>query len=412
LNLRPYQLRSVEAVRAAWSQGAQRVCLVLPTGAGKTIAAHAIATERTIWLVHRRELVDQAPGRAETIQGLLASGERPDCDLLIADECHHVGSEAAPQWHALAQHYPRILGLTATPERGDGTPLGDLFDSLIVGAHYSELIAGGWILEPRVYRPAEELISGLAAKPEDAWRKHAGDRRGFAFFSRVEQAQKFSALVDGASPIWGDMPEDDRALALARFRAGLVRCLANVQILTEGVDVPEAEVAMLASGCQHAGAYLQRVGRVLRPAAGKAQPVVIDLPGLSWRFGLPTTDREYSLTGRAIRAKTESLRVCQKCGLTYPSAEGACPGCGFLEAPKPARVRIWNVPLEDALAQASTPKEIGQARWRQRATENPAAEMRRLLGIAAQRGYKPGWASMRFKLAVGRWPSRREMGQS
>jgi superfamily II DNA or RNA helicase len=411
MDLRPYQIRSIDAVREAWSQGAQRTCLVLPTGAGKTVTANALATEHTIWLVHRRELADQAPGRAETIQGLLASGRRPDCDLLIADECHHVGSESAPQWHALAQHYPRILGLTATPERGDGTPLGDLFDSLVVGAHYSELVAGGWIMEPTVYRPAGEL-QGLAAKPEAAWKQHAaGSRRGFAFFSRVEQAKAFAAAVAGAAPIWGDMPGDERAVALDRFRCGLVTCLANVQVLTEGVDVPEAEICMLASGCQHAGAYLQRVGRVLRPAPGKARPVVVDLPGLSWRFGLPTADREYSLTGRAIRAKTEALRVCEKCGRTYPSAEGACPGCGFLLPPKPARVRIWDLPLEDALAQASTPKEIGQAAWRKRAAANPEAEMRRLQGIAASRGYKPGWATYRFKLATGRWPTRKEMGR-
>jgi superfamily II DNA or RNA helicase len=412
VKLRDYQQRAVTAVHEAWSQGARRICLVLPTGAGKTITAAAIAPD-ALWLVHRRELAEQAPGHAETIQGLLASGRRPECSTLIADECHHLGP-GAEQWNAVAQSYPRILGLTATPQRHDGTALGDLFDHLIVGAKYSELIAGGWIMEPKVYRPAEDLVSGLAAQPAEAWAKHAGGRSGFAFFGRVDAAQQFAAAPLGARAIWGDMPDEERADALAEFRAGRVRCLANVQVLTEGVDAPEAEVCLLASQCSHAGAYLQRVGRVLRPAPGKQQPVVIDLPGLSHRFGLPTADREYSLSGRPIRCKTEGLRVCQQCGLTYPTADGACPACGFAPPAEPPRIRIWDVPLGEvsaAVREQLRPEDRAKLAWRERwlraSKEECAAEYRRLSALGAARGYKPGWASMQYKLRTGRWPSKR-----
>ena len=408
--LRPYQTAAVTAVRGAWQAGARRICLVMPTGAGKTVTAEAIAQGLdALWLVHRREIQQQAPGRAVTIQQLVASGDRPSAELLIADECQHL-AVSAPEWHAVAASYSRILGLTATPQRGDGSPLGDLFDYLIVGASYSELLAGGWLVDARVYRPPEPL-EGLAMQPIDAYRKYGGDRQGFAYFSRVILAEDFSRGFDGASIISGETPKRDRDLILARFRAGELRVLSNCQCLTEGVDVPEASVCLIARGCQHQGAYLQMVGRVLRPAPGKDHAIVIDLSGASHVHGLPTEDREYSLEGRAIRAKLEPLRNCPACGRTQPSANGTCEECGYTwPAPAPKPPRIWDLPLEEAVAQAQTPKERGIARWREKMAAQGEgqrrAEWRRLKAVGKAKRFKPGWAKYQFRLRYGQWPHR------
>jgi superfamily II DNA or RNA helicase len=176
----------------------------------------------------------------------------------------------------------------------------------------------------------------------------------------------------------------------------------------EAVDVPEAEVCMVARGCQHAGPWLQMVGRVMRPAPGKTSALVLDLAGASHRHGLPGEDCVYSLDGRAIRPKVEPLRVCQQCGMCYPSADGACPDCGFAPTPKPQRVRIWDMDLEEAEAAATTSKERGVVNWRKRwSTASEAeccAEYRRLAQMAAEKGYKPGWAKYQMKLKTGRWP--------
>lgn len=410
MELRPYQQRAVDQIRAAWRDH-QRICLVIPTGGGKTITAQA-ATEGqdALWLVHRRELADQAPGRAVTIQSLLASGERPHADVLIADECHHL-APSAEQWHAVAAHYPRILGLTATPQRGDGSPLGDLFSSLIVGASYSELLADGHLVPARVYRPAE-MLQGYAQRPEDAWRQHAGDGQGFAYFSRVEQSEKFRAAVYPvtARTISGKTPTAQRDESLAAFRAGSVRVLSNVQVLTEGVDVQEAAVCLIARGCEHQGTYLQMVGRVLRPSPGKDHATVIDLGGVSHMHGLPTEDREYSLDGRAIKSKVESLRVCPECGRTQPHGPDHCVECGFVWPPVKKRARVWGVPLELAQAEAETPKERKIVAWRAKLQdmndEQRRGEFARLKALAESNGYKPGWAAYQYKIRFGTWPRR------
>jgi superfamily II DNA or RNA helicase len=410
MNLRPYQRQAIAEIHSLWTQGAQRVCLTIPTGGGKTITANA-ATEGldALWLVHRRELADQAPGRAVTIQQLLASGDRPACEVLIADECHHL-APSAEQWHAVAAAYPRILGLTATPQRGDGSPLGDLFEYLVVGATYTQLLADGHLVPARVYRPAE-VLQGYAQEPVAAWRKYAGDAQGFAYFSRVDTAREFSnALADlPANTIHGKEPAWSREQSLASFRRGDVRCLANVQVLTEGVDVPAAQVCMIARGCEHQGTYLQMVGRVLRPAPGKTHAIVIDLGGVSHLHGLPTEDREYSLTGRPIRSKLEPLRVCPECGRTQLAARRDCEGCGYAFPVKPPRKpRIWDVPLEEAAP--TTAKEAAIVRWRSKMAAKSDAEKReeyhRLLALASSKGYKRGWAAYQYKMRFGTWPRR------
>jgi superfamily II DNA or RNA helicase len=408
MRLRPYQQRAVDQVRSAWAT-AKRVCLVMPTGGGKTIAAWAATVGMdALWLVHRRELAEQAPGRAVTIQALLASGERPAADVLIADECHHL-APAAHEWHAIAASYPRILGLTATPQRGDGSPLGDLFEHLVVGASYSELLADGHLVDAQVYRPAE-VLQGYATDPAKAWLAHAEGRRGFAYFARAETARAFSGrLGSTCKTITGTTPHAERDASIARFRAGGLSCLSNVQCLTEGVDVPEASVCMIARGCRHQGAYLQMVGRVLRPAPGKTHAVVIDLGGVSHIHGLPCEDREYSLDGRAIRAKLEPLRVCPECGRTQPAARDHCEGCGFVFPVAPPRpARVWDVPLELARAAAATDKERGIVRWREKmATMDEGSrrtEYHRLQALGASKNYKPGWAKYQYKLRFGTWP--------
>jgi superfamily II DNA or RNA helicase len=168
---------------------------------------------------------------------------------------------------------------------------------------------------------------------------------------------------------------------MQRFRSGDLDVLASVACLTEGVDVPEAEVCMLARGVSHPGAYLQAVGRVLRPAPGKTEALLIDLPGGTYRYGFPTDDRLYTLSGEAIsRAeKLSSLRQCQVCGTVWESAK-ACPECGEVPPVTPPRVKIWGSEMAEVDQLSLTPAQRGKLAWKGRMMANEAERLAWFVG--------------------------------
>jgi superfamily II DNA or RNA helicase len=440
LALRDYQRRAVTASQQLYNTGARSVCLVMPTGSGKTITGRAlIAGRRCLWIVHRIELAEQAPEgvNACTVQQLLASGERPECDVMVWDECHHV---AADEWRSVAEHYRHVpmLGLTATPERSDGRPLGDIFEHLVAGATYSELLAANHLVPCRVFRPDKELGSNLAMQPLAAWQRYVVDgAQGFVYCRSIRLAEQaalhFSEAQVLAACVSADSKPADRRESLASFRDGRLQALTNVYALTEGVDVPAASVCVLARGCGHAGAYLQMVGRVLRPAPGKQQALLLDLSGSTYQHGLPTIDREYSLSGRAIRAAQPSLRTCPECGAVF-EPEPTCPECGYaFPVAEQAKPRIYNMALREVYAGDETKASHRTAEWerlvavcmrngwslRWAATkwrelfpestlpashDQKAGEWKQLERIRLAKNYKMGWSAWRYRAIFGVWP--------
>lgn len=466
--LRPYQTRCLDELAEA-QRTHRSICIVAPTGAGKTVLASEIIRRcggRVLFLVHRRELVHQtferfapehdtaviAPGypyeptarvQVATIQTLLARGERPEIDLLLLDEAHHYKADT---WTTVVAHYGQIptVGLTATPERQDGSALGDIFDHLIVAAHYRELIADGHLVDANVYAPEEapggdDEGHGLAQHPLIAWQELAPNTQTFLFTSRVEHANRFAedfnAAGVNAATITAETEPDERASSLERFKRHDLRVLCNVNVLTEGVDVPSAQTCILAKRFGHVSSFLQTVGRVLRPSPGKDHAIVIDLTGATLRHGRPTEDRKYSLTGEAIQRTSEmKLRQCQQCGLVFPAWQGTCPGCGFTPPVKPHVLKIWDQALALVYAGADTPPSAKHAEWlRLRGVAESrgfslswaAKEYEKLFSalpplteeerracfyqwraFAEKRKYKPGWAAWQYKNLFGTWPPR------
>lgn len=431
--LRDYQQRAVDSVLAEYAAGHRSVCLVAPTGAGKTrlgeeLVHHAFTEHhnpRVVWLAHRRELLAQASGhlraslghlevgviapgheysprspvQVATVQTLLARrGHLAGVDLVVADEAHHYVSD---EWRTLATAWPdaRLLGLTATPERGDGRPLGDIFARLVVAASYSELLAEGFLVGARVFAPTSQVEGGLALDPYVAYEQYAGGHRGFVFARSVDEAHElargFTARGRRAACIEADTPGAERDEILTRFRRGELHLLTNVYTLTEGVDLPAASVCMIARNVGTTGQYLQMVGRVLRPAPGKAEAVIVDLTGATLVHGLPTADRAYSLEGKAIRGSdAASVSACLQCGACWPSGPRTCPECGWersvTERPE---LRIYNEQLREVFAGASTPVEA------------QANEYQRLRALAASRGYSLTWVVKEHRKLFGSSPS-------
>lgn len=432
IELRPYQQRAIADVRAAYRR-TKRVLLVAPTGFGKTATASALIQwavakgRRVVFAVHRREIVrdtlrrlegagvpcglvmageraSDAPVQVCSVQTLVARAAAPPADLIVWDEAHHC---AADTYREIAAQYPSAwhLGLTATPERADGVGLRDAFDELVVGATVRELQEQGYLAECDVIAP-DTRRDALAMEPTAAWEKYAEGRPTVVFHRTVEESLRFArGLGSVCAHIDGSMGRSMRDARLEDFARGRTQVLSNVYVLTEGWDAPRAKVCILARGCGSPGTYLQMVGRVLR-RAGDERALVVDLAGVTHEHGLPDEDREYSLDGIARKPTSdrEWISQCLACGfVTRGVSRGpACSQCGALwPAVEPVRV------------EAAEMRKIGdEPRWlaqlRSRAPRHERdAELDRLLAVARERGYKPGWASVRFKEQYGFWPQHR-----
>lgn len=420
ITLRPYQFDAAAAARAAYARGLRSVLLVGPTGMGKSAMiawiaerhVSADAANSVLVVVHRTVLVDDLSERIRragahervqvvSVQGLLAARKRqlplPPATLLVFDEAHHY---AADEWSAVAAAYPDalIVGFTATPVRSDKRPLTQ-FQELIVVAQTHELQAEGHLVPCVVIAPARKR-QALAESPVAAYQQHTPGKRAIVFCADQEHARtvadEFSAAGIAAASMDADTPERERTRILAEFRAGALRVLTNVFLLTEGFDDPGAEVCVIARGCDHVGAFLQMVGRVLRPCDGKTEAVLLDLKGAVHEFGLPSDPREFSLSGEAIRSlsKLEPARQCKACGLFARSWPAECPRCGE-PSPKPPRPRVSREQLQAIRSVDGTDKR--------------RATYQRFAAQARAKGYAPGWAAHRFKSVYGFWPTREVM---
>ena len=404
MKLRPYQERAVLEVREAFKRH-RHVLLVAPTGSGKTVMGLDVVRRTletrgdavVLWLAHRTELIEQARERAQeqlgdlakrldvaTVQALALGAEVREPTLLVWDEAHHA-SVSAPHWFSVLERWPNAwrFGMTATPQRGDGSPLGDCFGEIVVAAHYSELLDGEHLVPCKVLRPDMELSGGdLAQPPAEAWIQHAAGRQGFAFVRLIAEGLALASELTEAGVearcVHAQTPAQERSEVVAEFRAGVVRCLVSVFVFTEGVDVPAAAVCMLARGAGAESTYLQMVGRVLRPHEGKDEALLLDLPGASYRHGMPTDDRVYTLDGKGI-GSTSEREVDDEA-----------------EAQEPRAPHIWNIELRAVYAGDAT------------APAHKQAEYRRLLAVAERKGWQAGsaaaWAGTEYKKLFGAPP--------
>lgn len=440
----PHQTRTVDAVRRSYVEGARAICVVVPTGGGKTwigskVVEGAIAKgRRVLWLAHREELVDQAAAslaRLGVEHGLIKAGRAanpnapiqvasvqtltarpaslPPADIIVPDETHHA---VAKTWQALLGRYPRpelILGLTATPERADGKPLGrasgGVFERMVAETSVAELQRtlrpdGHPILVPcDVVGPAKQQDE-LWKEPVQALLDHARRPNGtmrptILFAASVAEAQTIAdrACAAGirAACVDGKTPTADRKARLEAFARRELDLLTNVMVLTEGFDVPATEVCAVARGCGAVSTWLQMIGRAIRssPETGKARALLIDYRGTSYQHGLVEWDRTFSLEGKAIQTAGErpSVGQCKACGAVFTAAP-RCPRCGAACTVPRRSTRVRQTETVQI-----TPDRITPTGDRRKVFEA-------LCETARQRGYKPGWVGMQFKSRFGHWP--------
>lgn len=398
MQLRPYQHQAIEGARAALRGGKRRVLVVSPTGSGKTVIASAIIQSavqrgsRVLFLAHRRELIHQTSAKltafgvrhgiimgtermalqhAAQVASIQTLARRRDAlklvDLIFLDEAHH---SAADTYLEVLEWFPsaRVVGLTATPWREDGRGLADVFDSHVVVTTPRQLRdegflvpVGGWAFEAvdtseAKVRGGDFVASSLAGAAMskrvlgdvvEEYARYGNGARGICFAATVQASEalaaQFRAAGIAAEHVDGETPKEARDAILARLRAGVTRVVCNCNVLTEGFDCPELEVAMLCRPTLSLTLYLQMVGRVLRTAPGKTQARIHDHAGLLAAHGHPYSDWDYEpaldTTVNAERDDVASSTTEKLCPACKSVRSGwPCDSCGH--SPTPAELHI------------------------------------------------------------------------
>lgn len=440
LTLRDYQSEIIRAVHSAMSSGFKRPLIVLPTGAGKTVcfawfAQKAQEKGSTIWfLVHRKELYDQTVETfrrfgipLDTIHiGMIGrkNADFPRPDLIVFDEAHHA---TAGTWRKMIERFPEAwyIGLTATPSRLDGKPLGQIFDTLIVGETTQTLITNEYLSDYDYFSISSTDLENLKKRgsdydPQDAAGRLitvCGDvvanyprgRQGICFCATVEhskaQAKAYREGGINAQHFDGETPKKEREKLVADFKAGKIEILTNVNLISEGFDMPDCEVIVQLRPTQSLTIFLQQVGRALRPQDGK-RAIIYDHVGNYTRHGLPDDNREWSLTERVKERKTQTatgaflIRTCLRCYAVYKNTLEACPICGEPYQYTRTEIRIMR---DIELEKIEKDRMLKEKSW---AMSSGALEQAKsysdLCMIAKHRGYKTGWAWYRAK-SKGFW---------
>ena len=334
MNLRPYQNEAKLAILEQWSEGINKVLAVLPTGTGKTILFSAVTEEcvrqgkRVLILAHRGELLDQAADKLMKSTGLGCATEKAEqsClgswyrvvvgsvqtlmrekrlkgfsenyfDTIIIDEAHHAISDG---YQRVLDHFPeaQVLGVTATPDRGDMKNLGSVFDSLAYEYTLPQAIKEGYLSPIKAITiPLKLDLSGVSTQAgdfkasdidtaldpylyqiADEMLKYCKERKTVVFLPLVKTSQKFRDILISkgfnAAEVNGE--STDRAEILEAFDKGEYNVLCNSMLLTEGWDCPSVDCVIVLRPTKVRGLYCQMVGRGTRLCEGKTELLLLD----------------------------------------------------------------------------------------------------------------------------------------
>lgn len=473
--LRPRQQQLADEIRVAF-RSHSAVLAVAHTAFGKTIlfsyivASAASMGRRVLILAHRQELISQISGALRKFgvdHGLISPQYTPNYsrrvqvasiatmnarfkkiperfrsfDMVILDESHHLlATNTFGKVYDMLQR-PRILGVTATPERADGKGLGEgqggVFQRMVMGPSVRESIDNGYLSDFVVYAPRTPIdLSGIKIKmgdydkqalaeqvdrptvTGDAVREYA--RRcptypAVVFCVSIDHCKHVAAEFQAAGfdfrVIDGTMDDSTRRNligGLGKTHLGLVSC----DIISEGTDVPSIACAIFLRPTKSLGLYIQQAGRAIRPVYAdgydlstkdgrlaalangpKPRAVLLDHAGLCLTHGLIDEEREWSLEGRKKGSKKKkdaeqavAATQCKKCYAVFAPAP-SCPLCG-----EPVEVKARKIDKVDGELVEITPEMAEALRRSKKAEVKNAKSLEELERIGAERGYSQGWA--------------------
>jgi DNA repair protein RadD len=331
---------------------------------------------------------------------------------ILVHNCHHT---SAGTWAKALKHFcsAKVLGVTATPCRSDGQPLGAWFSSMVLGPTPAWLTENGYLAPARVYAPpigfsaqglrrrmgdfdlrqaAGELGgSRILGDAVSHYQRHLAGRTAIAFCCSIAHAEAvaeaFSERGIRSASIDGTQDAETRRQLLEALGAGELKVLTSCNLIGEGVDVPSVGGCLLLRPTQSLGLHLQMIGRCLRPQPGK-EAVILDHVGNIERLGHHLDEQEWTLDGVKKREhhKAPSVKTCPQCFCAMASTLSLCPECGHVFRPERQKL----VTVEGEL------REISQQelRSRRKKEQGDARSLEELIALGTKRGLKnpQGWA--------------------
>jgi DNA repair protein RadD len=470
--LRPYQHDVIAEFDRQIATGKRRIIFVAPTGSGKTVFISEIikrevaTSKRILFVAHRNELLTQGRDKLrafDIVAGIIKAGrekearpqalvqvasvqtlharcvrstrmELPPAEVVVIDEAHHV---RAMTYQTIVDAYPNatIIGLTATPCRGDGRGLGNVFEAMVESPQIGELIKLGYLVPLKIFAPpppnlrgvevastGDYVISQLSDRMDtdklvgdvvEHWLRHSQRRRTIVFAVDIKHSvhivEELRKSEVRAEHLDGTTPQEERDAILGRLASGETEVVSNCMVLTEGFDLPDIGCIVLARPTRSLGLFRQMVGRGLRPAEGKSDVVILDHSGGVHRHGRPDDPIVWTLdTDRRAANPTHDARLaehrepfveCTACG--HLRMRGmACDNCGWEPKPYGRGIDYIDQDLVElgALGKTTLIKADQSAFY---------AELRGHVQTAKKKDgtpYNPKWAAHKFKEKFGHFP--------
>lgn len=446
--LRGYQQELITKIRQSLASGHRHIIVQSPPRTGKTVVMAEIAKRATdrgnvvCFIIHRREVLEQAKATFQE-QGV-------DPDLLeagmVQSLTRHMDTMQAPEvilideaHHALAKSYTRIMEafpqayvllFTATPVRTGRNQLDQIADDIIVGKSIKELTSLGFLAPFKYYAAKdkdvddqklrrsstgdyvtasiEEAVSHkIYSHTVDEYLDKAGGKQAVVYTYSVEAAYQLAAEFNArgitAEAIDATTRPQVRDTAVKKFRDQQLKVLVNVNLFTEGIDLPNVDCVIMVRPTMSLALYMQFSMRCLNPRPGKTA-VIIDQVGNWKRFGLPNADRDWRALAESKKAKSlkrggVQVIQCPDCfGVVEKSEveDNTCPLCGYsplvkkrdyeeqkaelIEIKESDQVKRIKKLISDQVMLNVSTKRVDQLQSR-----------KEFEAYAKLHGYKPGW---------------------
>lgn len=430
-----YQSDLVNRTRKSLADGNKGVLIVSPPGSGKSVIISEIARlttlkhNRVLFFVHRQELVKQIKDSfvAQDVDlnycTILTVGKvanrlniLPKPQLIIVDESQHSRAKTYQKIFNYYSDVPR-LGFTGSPWRMSGKGFDDIYSSMVEGPKTQWLIKNHKLAPCTVYgyklgdqsklktgstgdytnqsmnEFSKSIIHGDIIK---SWLKFAKDRKTIVYchstgFSK-QVAQEFNKAGIKAIHADAKTPQGEREQIMKDFKSGKIKVLCNVDLVSEGFNVPDCSCVVLLRPTQSLVIYLQQSMRAMRYQPGK-KAIIIDQVGNFENFGLPDQNREWSLKDRDKSSHEKngpeglSIKTCPECFAVIKASCINCPICNFDFSDQ---IRLLEQKKKEELQRIEAEKEERSSIAKKRPSQ--LTSFKELAIYGKEHGMKPGWA--------------------